>query len=197
MARIAKFSDQQLIDAARELCLEGGPSAATIGAIAGRIGAPVGSVYHRFRSRELILAHVLLDAVEAFQTPYLELAERDDVTAGEVAGYFIEWVVAHPGHARLLTLYRRSEFLSGGMPDELAERAKRLQQDVFEFQRVLCRRWLGRVSRRGKDAVRLAVMEIPYGAVRGRLSREERFPEDLTRLVAAAADAVIASAKER
>lgn len=197
MARIAKFTDQQLIDAARQLCLEGGPSAATIGAIAGKVGAPVGSVYHRFRSRELILAHVLLDAVEAFQGPYLELGQQEQLTAGDVAGYFVAWVLEHPDHARLLTLYRRSEFLTGGMPEELAERARVLQEDVLEFQRALCRRWFGRVSQRGKDAVRLAVMEIPYGAVRGRLSRSERFPEDLMRLVAAAADAVIASAKER
>ncbi len=197
VARIAKFSDQQLIASARELVLEGGPAAATVGAIASRVGAPIGSVYHRFRSRELILAHVLLDAVAAFQAPYLEVGSREDVTAGEIAAYFVEWVQQHPHDAKLLALYRRSEFLSGGMPEELAQRAERLQADIFDWLKVLCRRWFGRVSQRAQDAIRLAVIEIPYGAVRGRLGRGERFPEELARLVAAAADAVIASAKEK
>ncbi|MEZ4373931.1 MAG: TetR/AcrR family transcriptional regulator [Polyangiaceae bacterium] len=194
--RIAKFSDDQLIEAARQLILEGGPGAATVNAIASRVGAPVGSVYHRFRSRELILAHVLLDAVAAFQQPYLEFASRPEATPGEIAAHFIEWVVAHPEDAKLLALYRRSEFLSGAVPEELRARADRLQTEIYEWMRLLCRRWFGRVSQRAEDAVRLALLEIPYGAVRGRLGRSERFPEDLARLVAAAADAVIASAKE-
>lgn len=197
VGRIAKFSDQQLIDAARSLILEGGPSAATVNAIAGRVGAPVGSVYHRFRSRELILARVLLDAVEAFQRSYLEYADRKGATPGQIAGHFIEWVEGHPDDAKLLALYRRSEFLSGEMPEELRARADRLQTEIYDWLKQACRRWFGRVSQRAQDAVRLALIEIPYGAVRGRLGRDERFPEDLARLVAAAADAVIASAKER
>jgi AcrR family transcriptional regulator len=56
MVRILRFADDAFIDAAIGLVAEGGPSAATIAAIARRVGAPVGSVYHRFESRAAILA---------------------------------------------------------------------------------------------------------------------------------------------
>jgi len=56
MVRLLRFVDEAFVDAAIGLVAEGGPGAATIVAIARRVGAPVGSVYHRFESRADLLA---------------------------------------------------------------------------------------------------------------------------------------------
>lgn len=195
MPRDAKFTDTALVQAARTLVEEGGPSAATVGAIAERVGAPVGSIYHRFRSRDVILGRVLLDVVEEFQGSYAR-AVGGGSGPGALAAYVIDWTREHPRSASLLMLYRREEYLSEGTPAELIERATRLEQEMRELAMELCHRWLGAAGPREREAVRLAAFEIPRGAVVSRLERGEEIPVSLSALVAAAAEAVIARAKE-
>jgi AcrR family transcriptional regulator len=56
MVRNVRFTDEAFIEAAIALVAEGGPAVATIGAIGRRVGAPIGSIYHRFESRAAVLA---------------------------------------------------------------------------------------------------------------------------------------------
>ncbi len=56
MVRLAVFSADAIVDAAVALLAEGGPSAASLTAIARKVGAPTGSIYHRFESRAAIIA---------------------------------------------------------------------------------------------------------------------------------------------
>lgn len=56
MVRLARYSADAIVQAAIALTAEGGPSAASMAAIAQKIGAPTGSLYHRFDSRAAILA---------------------------------------------------------------------------------------------------------------------------------------------
>ena len=67
MPRPAKFTEDQILDSALRLVAEGGPGAATIAGIAGLLGAPVGSIYHRFRSRDLLLARFWIRTIKDFQ----------------------------------------------------------------------------------------------------------------------------------
>ena len=55
MARPAQFTSEAFVDAAIALVAEGGAGAATLQAIARRVGGPTGSIYHRFESRAAIL----------------------------------------------------------------------------------------------------------------------------------------------
>src|SRR5207237_563587 len=66
MAR-PKFADRDFLDAALAIAAERGPLAATVGAIAERLGAPVGSFYHRFPSRDVLLGELWLRTVLDFQ----------------------------------------------------------------------------------------------------------------------------------
>lgn len=55
MPRAVAHDAGAILDAARGLVLEGGPRAAGVAAIAAASGAPVGSIYHRFGSRDGLL----------------------------------------------------------------------------------------------------------------------------------------------
>ena len=55
MVRTARFTEGDFIEATMALVAEGGPAAATMQAIARRVGAPTGSIYHRFESRAAVL----------------------------------------------------------------------------------------------------------------------------------------------
>ncbi len=61
--------------------------------------------------------------------------------------------------------------------------------------RELARTWLGGDSAAQLDSVRLAVVELPYAAVRSRLARNEPLPDHLPPLVGRAAAALISEAR--
>ena len=64
-----------MLDATRDLLLESGTRAATIEAIAAASGAPIGTIYHRFGSRESLLTRLWMRAVYRSQQLYRATAE--------------------------------------------------------------------------------------------------------------------------
>ncbi len=56
MGRKARFTKDDFIEAALNLIAAHGPAKVSMAAIAKEIKAPIGSVYHRFASREVLLA---------------------------------------------------------------------------------------------------------------------------------------------
>src|SRR5687767_10939397 len=123
MARPAKFTDNEILDGALRAVMGGGAPGSTISRIAAEVGAPVGSIYHRFSSREVLLARLWLRTTARFQDGGLGLLDGPDpVEAGqEMVRYFLRWCRQHPGEAQLLLLHHRDDFLGGGWPAELSD----------------------------------------------------------------------------
>ena len=48
------FEDADFLAAARDLAAAGGPASVTVTSVSERLGAPVGSFYHRFASRDVL-----------------------------------------------------------------------------------------------------------------------------------------------
>ena len=109
-----------------------GPSGATIGAIARSVGAPTGSIYHRFASRDVLLATVWLRTAAAFQDAVFERlagAVPRDAGLGAALG-MAERVRERPKEARLFFLHRREDFVDRGWPATFRSRAAQLAQQV-------------------------------------------------------------------
>src|SRR6201987_5443882 len=96
MAPPRKHQTDVILDAARELVLDGGPRAASVAAIAKSSGAPPGTLYHRFGNRDGILTAAWLRALGRFQAR--ALAARADAPL-ETA---VAMAVAAVGFAREL-----------------------------------------------------------------------------------------------
>ena len=195
MTRPAQFDRDGILDAARTVVARSGPGGATVKVLARQLGAPTGSIYHRFPSRDVLLATLWLETVECFQQAFLE-ATAESTTPASAARFTVEWVRKHPQEARILILYRREELVGPVMPEAVAERARHLNTGLGRALRDLARRWLGRASPGNVDAVRLAVVEVPYAAVRFRLSQDAPIPAGVSRLVGTAATAIIAEARK-
>lgn len=195
MTRPALFDRDGILDAARTVVSRSGPGGATLKVLAQQLGAPTGSIYYRFPSRDALLATLWLETVECFQQAFLEAA-AESTTPAAAARFTVEWVSKHPQEARILILYRREELTGPVMPEPIVERARRLNTRVGRVLRDLARRWLGRASPANVDAVRLAVVEVPYAAVRSRLARNEPIPAHLSRLVGRAAAAIISETQK-
>jgi hypothetical protein len=121
MPRRARFSRQQILEATAGLVAAAGPDAATIGAIGGLIGAPSGSIYHRFPSRDALLGRLWLSKAAFFQNRFTAaLAQPDAAAAGLDAALSLPRSArADFAGARIMLLHRRDDFLAGHWPADM------------------------------------------------------------------------------
>jgi AcrR family transcriptional regulator len=193
MPRAPKFDEDQIVAAAGRLIARHGPSGATIGAIARAVGAPTGSIYHRFDSRDVLLAEVWLGAAAAFQSSFFErLASAAPRKAGLAAAlYMVQRVREQPQEARLLLLHRREDFVDRGWPAAMRRRAEQLGQQVESELRAFTRRLCGREDARSVRSVAYAVVEAPFAAVRRHVAANESPPPYVDSLIRVTYEAVI------
>src|SRR3954454_16792675 len=116
MPRPVTHDTQRILDTARGLGLEGGVRAASIGAIAHASGAPIGTLYNRFASREALLAETWFRALARFQAAYLQESSKtahDPVEAGvAMAVSLVRFARTHPDDAQLLLSLRREDIFN-------------------------------------------------------------------------------------
>ncbi|MER5729852.1 helix-turn-helix domain-containing protein [Streptomyces sp. NPDC002138] len=190
MARPPRFDTDQILDAAVRLAASAGPAGVTMSAVAQAIGAPSGSMYHRFPGRTALLAEVWLRTVGRFQKGYLAALGSDPdprAAARAAARHVVSWSRAHAQEASLL-LYGAAEFGRADWADEHGQRADLGNQRVFGSLRTLTEA-LGAADPRDHDRVVLALIDLPLSVVRRHLRAEEPLPpyaEDLTEECAAA-----------
>jgi AcrR family transcriptional regulator len=168
MGRPARHAQTTILDSAKRLSAEVGPHRLTIAAVAARAGAPVGSIYHRYASRDEILAAVWLELVEEMQARFLaELAGNDPVAAGLAAvRQSCGWVRRHPLEARLMLLHRREDFAAERWPQSYRRRAAALAATADASMRRYAARLCGRGGPRQLRLVRFILVDLPMAAFR-------------------------------
>ncbi|MFD4131486.1 TetR/AcrR family transcriptional regulator [Streptomyces goshikiensis] len=170
MARPPRFDTEQLLDAAVALAAAGGPAAVTMSAVAQAVGAPSGSVYHRFAGRPALLAEVWLRTVERFQQGYLAVldGEPDPHRAARAGSrYVVGWSRENPREATLL-LYGAADFGRADWSGEHTARADSGNGRVFAAVGSLARA-LGATDEQARDRVTVALVDLPLSVVRRHL----------------------------
>ena len=167
-----------MLDAARDLLLEDGSRSATIEAIADASGAPTGSIYHRFGSRDELIAKLWIRAVHRSQASFLAALERDSPREAALAAALsiVDFCEDHPADAQLLVGFRREDLISAVPEGPLADELAVLNRPVERALVQLARRLYGRRSRAALDRTLLAVFDLPYGAARRHLITGSRLP---------------------
>lgn len=186
-------STETMLDAARDLLLGGSSGGATIDAIARASGAPTGSIYHRFGSRDELVARLWMRAIFRSQASFLAALEEPDATKAALAGAMsvIDFCEANPADARLLVSFRRDDLVrdipDGPLADELAKLNRPLERAVV----ALARRLYGRSTKAALNRAFLAVFDLPYGAARRHLIAGAPLPPGLRGDVGRAVAAVL------
>jgi AcrR family transcriptional regulator len=181
-----------MLDVARDLLLEGGAQRATIEAISDASGAPTGSIYHRFGSRDELVTRLWMRAVRRSQAAFLEAVDRVDPAAAAVAGglSIFDFCRAEPRDARLLVSFRPEDLVRAAPGGPLADELHELNRPVETAVAGLARALHGRATRAALDQVLLVTFDLPYGAVRRHLiagaEPPERLRADLERALRAA-----------
>ncbi|MFT3899355.1 MAG: TetR/AcrR family transcriptional regulator [Gordonia sp. (in: high G+C Gram-positive bacteria)] len=194
MGRPAKYSDDAILDAALGLVAAEGPQGATVVAIAERLGAPSGSIYHRFVSRDLVLARLWIRTVRRFQTGFVDALVRPDPddAARAAVTHVLNWCRQHPDEARVLTLYRRDDLVAR-WPDELGAELATLNGRVEREVRSFAGRRFGAATAETVGLTRFALVDLPYAAARQIILDDGPVPEWLGGAVLSAARGALAT----
>jgi AcrR family transcriptional regulator len=148
------------------LAAHGGPASVTIASVAEQAGAPTGSVYHRFASREELMAATWLSAAASFQAGLLEALRGPSEQPGvEAALFAVRWARAEPVAARLVILYRRQDFF-GDVPDRLRPEAEKLTAELDEALSAFAHDSLGGGGLAAKERAAFLLIDLPSAAVR-------------------------------
>jgi AcrR family transcriptional regulator len=197
MAPPRRHDTDGILDATRAIVLRDGPRAASVAAIALASHAPVGTLYHRFGSRDGILAATWLRALERFQQRALAAAEHSDPLSAAVAMGTAQIVFAReqPEDARLLLTLRRDDLLDADPDQSFRRRLDAINEPLALAVTRLTKALRGRSNARAREAVVRAVADLPSAAVRRHLRDGERLPGWLERDAAEAIRLLLAPAQ--
>jgi AcrR family transcriptional regulator len=193
MARPAKFTEVEILDAAATLVAGGGPASATVTAIAAAIGAPNGSIYHRFKTRDELLGRLWLGKAAVFQNNFVNaLKLRDPHQVGLAAALSLARTArADFAGARIMLLHRREDFLGDGWPAEMQIEANRLGRQVTDALADITMRLFGNRTAASRQAAAFAVLDVPFAAVRRHVAAGEVPPLQADKLIEIAFNATI------
>jgi AcrR family transcriptional regulator len=180
MGRRAHYRRDEFMDAAVRMVAEKGPVALTVSALAKGMKAPIGSVYHRFPSRDVLLAEAWIRIVESFQREFLETLANDGLQA---ALNTIKWVRAHHAEACILLVYRREELVSGLWPEHLKGQAVCLSRELDSGIRSFTKKQFGHAGKETLRRATFALVDVPLAAVRQHLQEGQPPPGIVDELV--------------
>jgi len=192
MGRKAYFKNEEFLDSAIQIIAEEGLGALTIAGLSTRITAPIGSVYHRFPSRDALVAELWLNIIESFQNEWLKILQTDGLRA---TLFCMEWVRAHPNEARVMLLYRIDDLTSGEWPKNLQKRALRLSKELNEGIASFTKKQFGSITKEYIDRALFAISDAPLGILRRYLQENKIPPKSVTDLIRETYEAVIEKAK--
>lgn len=192
MGRPAHITDEELLNAAMRVAARLGPARATVAAIAREAGVPIGSVYHRVPSRQALLADCWVKAAERFGNGFLASLEAADTLEAASGAALATPRFAREDHAAavLLLACRREDFLEQA-PEETRARAAALTGNLQRGIAAAAARLLP-ADPRARERMTVALIGIPYGAVRVFLPQAMP-PAELDSVIAAAASAALKS----
>ena len=192
MGRKAYFKNEEFLDSAIQIIAEEGLGALTIAGLSTRMTAPIGSLYHRFPSRDALVAELWLNIIESFQGEWLKILQTD----GRQATIFcMEWVHNHPNKARVMLLYRIEDLASGDLPKDLQKRAQRLSQELHEGIASFTKKQFGSVTKEYIDRSIYAMHDAPMGILRRYLQENKIPPKSVANLILETYDAIIEKTK--
>lgn len=189
VARPPKYSSDQILDAVVELVKRRGVATVSATGVAALLGAPSGSIYHRFPSRDALVASAWLRAGETFQKELAAALDGPDPQAAALAAVrgTLDWARRRPAEASFFLLYGKADLTKSEWPPEVFRRANRLGNDLTDTLRRFARRLPGTSLARA----RFALIDVPQAALRRALTSGSAIDSEAQALVEETAAALL------
>ncbi|MDJ0392426.1 TetR/AcrR family transcriptional regulator [Rhodococcus sp. G-MC3] len=190
MARPSKFSVEQILDAAALACVEHWRDT-TIAHVAAAVGAPTGSIYHRFDSRDALFGTLWVRAINRFHEGLLTASRIDDPfeAMASLAREIPRFCRANPHDAKAMTLYRKAD-LARLVPESMRDTVASINDDIDVALRATTARRYGRFTDRRYRLALLATRQGPYGLIRPIVG--EFIPREFDAICVASAEGILA-----
>lgn len=160
MGRQSRLNESSVFAAVGRLLSRDGQ--VTLQSVVKETGVSIGSLYHRYSSREELLARTWIDAVRCFQGRVLDAFAGGGAAAGERA------VLVTPQFCRdeweraiVLVCCRKSEFVAGSVSEEIYAEIGGINADVHKALRDYAADMGYEV-----EACQIGIVAFPLGAVR-------------------------------
>lgn len=165
MPRPISYSREEILDAA-VLAVHEHWRSATVAHVTAKLGAPSGSIYHRFRSRDALFASAWVRSIKRFHHELQRMEANEPIEAiVETALLIPRFCRENPLDARMMTVYRYKDLMVDPPADVLPDLTG-LNAPVGEILDRLALARYGRVTQRGLALVSLACREAPIGLIR-------------------------------
>lgn len=189
MVRLAKFNENHFIDSAIEIAAQCGFAAVSMSAIALKVGAPIGSVYHRFDSRSAILARAWLRVKADFRSEVASLWARGDGDTWAGVHGLLNWCRRKPVYARFLLQCADNPDFNGALSAELTAELEAEQAELDAcFER--CMAALQGDGSHLSSTLRFMLIDAPVAIVKPYLTQNQPIPASADAMLRASHDAV-------
>jgi AcrR family transcriptional regulator len=189
----ARFTREEFLSAAVLLAAEQGPFSITVSSITKRLKAPIGSFYHRFESRDALVAELWLEIAAELQQGVAAALKLGDALLAAL--HTPMWARARPDEARLFLLYHPDDLFQGSWPEalrgEATEHTERKQADLAMFAQLA----FGRVEPDDLWRAQFLLSEVPAAAVSQHLRRREPPPPRVDEFIALTYRALVADVR--
>jgi AcrR family transcriptional regulator len=169
MVNRARYSADDILDAAAQAVHQHWRSA-TVAHVTSLLGAPSGSIYHRFATRDALFAQAWVRAVRRFHAGFPPVMQIEDpVEAIVQTGLLIPaFCRDNPVDARMLTVYRYADLVAEPPPGLEADLTD-LNTPVKALLAHLTLRRYKRLTPAGRSLVELATRDAPMGMIRSQI----------------------------
>lgn len=160
MGRRSIFSDDDVFAAVGRMLVRDGE--VRMQSVVEETGVSVGSLYHRFGSREGLLARAWLDTLAAFHARFLAALDHPGEVPGLAAALETPLFCRdEPEKALILVCCRRSELMSDNTPEALQAELATANDRVMAAIDAFCRR-----TGLPVEIAKLGLIGFPLGAVK-------------------------------
>lgn len=192
MVRLAKFTEDSIIDASIEVAARCGVAAVSMSAIAGKAGAPIGSVYHRFDSRGAILARAWLRVKADFRHA-VACHWSGGNTWAAVAG-LLQWCRDKPLYAKFLLQCEDYPIFNEPLSAELNAQLEAEQLALDQcFRQCLAHLPKDETDGDAEAVLRFTLFASPIAMIKPYLLQDQGIPARIEHVLHASHDAVIAA----
>ncbi|MFC4373638.1 TetR/AcrR family transcriptional regulator [Nocardia halotolerans] len=195
MARPRLFTDDHVLDAARDLLADPAVARPTIAAIGQAAGVHAGSIYVRFASRDELLARLWLRSIRRFHEGFVT-ALTGPAPLLAAATFLPRYCREHPTEARAMKMFHRDELLGIG-PDDLRAAIESVNDGMHAALRAAVVAEFGSAEGEAMAIAEAAVKAIPYGLVRDYIARAVPIPPWIDAITATASGAVLTDFRTR
>lgn len=164
MVRKAEFDESTFILSAVSLISAGGPNAATMAAIAQHANAPTGSIYHRFKSRTVLLAAAWHTALQEMSEAVLpDLYKGDSLQA---VSSLCRWTEQNPEKARVIMLYDENDLIEDDLPADMVHNLGIINRNLGAGLTALLKETNKALSAANLALVNFAIFDGPIAAMK-------------------------------